>query len=396
MAVEKWWSTMSPQTPSRAHLPMSRVLFYVIAAVAFLYLPLAINYMWPVFSPGTPRLQDGINELINGRAYAVGADSVEAVRHADYARHPVVMGIHTTLGGLALAAAMFQFSTRLRTRRPAIHRWTGRAYLAMMTASMLFAIAFLAMTMPVHHFIGRAFDLQLWGLAIGTLGSGWIGFVAILRRDVVSHRAWMGFSIAMMLTAPLLRVLWIGLQPVIPQHDLLTNLGVSSILLGVLAPFGAAVAFMLTNRGRGGAPDTAATAPGYRMWLAVAILGSVIYTVLFSRLPESVPDSVLAYHLVPLWLAVAIAVVGIRNARAVGDRVREQRWRWLLAGVALAPVAASVTALLAAPVYTATDAVLVGGMDGAPLPITAAFALVVWKARVRRPTAAPVDQFALA
>ncbi len=73
MAVEKWWSTMSPQTSSRAHLPMSRVLFYVIAAVAFLYLPLAINYMWPVFSPGTPRLQDGINELLNGRAYAVGA-----------------------------------------------------------------------------------------------------------------------------------------------------------------------------------------------------------------------------------------------------------------------------------------------------------------------------------
>ncbi len=396
MAVEKWWSTMSPQTSSRAHLPMSRVLFYVIAAVAFLYLPLAINYMWPVFSPGTPRLQDGINELLNGRAYAVGADSVEDVRHADYARHRVVMGIHTTLGALALGAAMFQFSTRLRTRRPAIHRWTGRAYLALMTVSMLCAIAFLAMTMPVHHFIGRAFDLQLWGLAIGTLGSGWLGFVAILRRDVVSHRAWMGYSIALMMTAPLLRVLWIGVQPVIPQHDLLTNLGVASILLGVLAPFGAAVAFMLTNRGRGGGADTATTVAGYRMWLAVAIFGSVIYTVLFSRLPGSVPDAVLAYHLVPVWLAAAIAVAGIRNARVAGDAVREQRWRWLLAGVALAPVAASVTALLAAPVYTATDAVLAGGMDGAPLPITVAFALVVWQARVRRRTPAPVDQLALA
>ena len=206
----------------------------------------------------------------------------------------------------------------------------------------------------------------------------------------------MGYSIALMMTAPLLRVLWIGVQPVIPQHDLLTNLGVASILLGVLAPFGAAVAFMLTNRGRGGGADTATAAPGYRMWLAVALFGSVIYTVLFSRLPESVPDAVLAYHLVPVWLAAAIAVAGIRNARVAGDGVREQRWRWLLAGVALAPVAASVTALLTAPVYTATDAVLAGGMVGASLPITAAFALVVWQARVRRRTPAPADQLALA
>ncbi|MUL66848.1 hypothetical protein BOO86_20405 [Mycobacterium sp. CBMA 234] len=372
-------------------MPMSRVLFYAIAAMAFLYLPLAINYMWPVFSPGVPRLQDGINGLINGRSYAVGPDSVESARHADYARHRVVMGIHTTLAGLALAAAMFQFSTRLRTRRPAIHRWTGRAYLALMTVSMLCAIAFLAMTMPVHHFIGRAFDLQLWGLAVGTLASGWIAFVAILRRDVVSHRAWMGYSIALMMAAPLQRVLWIGVQPFIPQHDLLTNLGVSAILLGVVAPFGAAVAFMLTNRGRGG---VAGSLTGYRMWLAVAVFGSVTYAALFSRLPDSVPNSVLGYHLVPVWLAAGITVVGIRNARAEGNAVREQRWCWLFAGVALAPVAASVTALVAAPVYTATDAVIAGGMVGAPLPITAAFALVVWKARVPRRTPAPAAQLA--
>jgi uncharacterized membrane protein len=355
----------------------ARAFFIATVIVAVLYLPLAINYTWPLFSAGVPRLQDGVNTFVNGRAYAVGDGSVEAVRGADYAQHKIVMLIHTTLGALALGLAMFQFSARLRTRRPTMHRWIGRTYLALMTASMLTAITFLLVTTPVKHFIGRAFDLQLWALALGTLGGGWYALYAIRSRDVVTHRAWMGYGIALMMTAPLLRVLWIGIQPVIPQHELLTNLGASAMVLGVAAPFGAAVAFMLTHRGRGSRTARPASPRTYAAIVVAAALASIVYAALSADLPDSVPHSLAAYHLVPAWLAMAIALAGVRNARANGDVVREQRWRWLLCGVSAAPAAASTTALLAAPVYTATDAFVAGGMVGAPVAITVAFALVV-------------------
>ncbi|BAX95838.1 hypothetical protein MSTE_00497 [Mycobacteroides stephanolepidis] len=379
--------------PETKELSISRVFYVATAAVAILYIPLAVNYTWPLFFPGAPRLQDGLNTLINGHAYAVGEGSVEAVRHVDYAQHRTVMAVHTTLGAIALGLAMFQFSTGLRSRYPAAHRWMGRAYLALMSVSMLTAIIFLVAAPYVGHFIGRAFDLQLWALALGTLGSSWFALYAIRNRDVITHRAWMGYGIALMMTAPLLRVLWIGLQPIVPQHDLLTNLGASAIVLGVAAPFGAAAAFVLTQpvRARVCVPSSASST--YAWIVGVAVLGSAGYAALASRLPDSIPRSLAAYHVVPVWIAIVITLTGVWHARVRDDGAREQRWRWLLCGVASAPVAACLTVLVSAPVYTAPDAVIAGGMVGAPGPIAVAFALIVYVAarRVSRPTAQPQD-----
>lgn len=367
---------------------ITRVCYAAAAAVAFLYLPLAMNYTWPLFFPGTPRLQDGLNTLINGSAYAVGEGSVEAVRHSDYSEHRAVMAVHTTLGATALGLAMFQFSGRMRSRHPAVHRWMGRAYLALMTVSMLTAIIFLAAAPYVGHFIGRAFDLQLWALALGTLGSAWFALYAIRNRDVITHRAWMTYSVALMMTAPLLRVLWIGIQPIVPQHDLLTNLGASAIVLGVMAPFGAAAAFVMVQPA-GRAPVRRYSVASYVLSAGLALSGSIGYAALALRLPEYIPRSLAAYHLVPLWIALAISIAGAWRARARGQGVREQRWRWLMWGLAIAPIAACATVVVSAPVYSASDAVIAGGMVGAPGPITVAFALIVHNAarRISGPTA---------
>ena len=190
---------------------LSRGLFLFTAVVGALYLPLALNYTWPLFGTGVPRWQDDVNTAINGRGYALGDGSVDAVRHQAYAEHRVVLLVHTTLGALALTLAMFQFSARIRERWPAVHRWNGRSYLALMTVSMLTALIFLYVTPPARHFIGPAFETQLRGLAVGTLASAWYALYAIRKRDMVSHRAWMTYSIAFMLTAPLLRFIWIGI-----------------------------------------------------------------------------------------------------------------------------------------------------------------------------------------
>jgi uncharacterized membrane protein len=371
-----------------------RVGFFIVVAAAVLYMPLAVSYAWPLFFH-TTRLQDSVNSIVNGRTYAVGPGSLESVRHVDYSQHRVVMLVHTTLGGLALALSMLQFSTRLRTRRPALHRRLGRTYLILMATTVLTALVFLISTMPMNHFVGSAFDLQLWVLGIATLISGWQALSAIRRGDVLAHRAWMGFNIAQMMTAPLLRVLWIGIHPLLPQPSMLDNLGAGSLSLGVVAPFSGAVAFMLTYRSL---PTTIDTSPGalntYYRLLTLAIISSIGYALLFERLPTEVPTTYIWFHLIPVWLAVAITLVGASHARARRDSVRERYWRWLLAGVAAAPATACLTAVVAEPAYGVINAFMAGGMVSAALAITVAFSIVVKdasKASQRSKIATPQD-----
>lgn len=364
-------------TPSGAHPRIPRVGFFLVAAAAVLYMPLAVSYAWPLFFD-TTRLQDNINAVVNGRAYAIGPGSLESVRHVDYSQHRVVMLVHTMLGGLALALSMFQFSTRLRTRHPALHRQMGRVYFILMVTSVLTALIFLISTMPINHFVGSAFDLQLWALGVVTLISGWQALSGIRRGDVLSHRAWMGFNIALMMTAPLLRMLWIGIHRLLPQPSMLDNLGAGALSLGVVAPFSGAVAFMLIFRGQPTTIDSIPVAPNtYYRLLALAIASSIGYALLFGRLPNEIPTTYLWFHLMPLWLAAAITLSGVRRARALGDRVRERYWRWLFTGVAAAPVAACLTAVMAEPAYGVINAFMSGGMVSAALTITAAFCVVV-------------------
>jgi uncharacterized membrane protein len=362
---------------NRKRIALSRGLFLVTAVVTALYLPLALNYSWSLFDIGASRWQDGVNTAVNGPGYALGSGSVDSVRHAAYAEHRVVLLVHTTLGALALTLAMFQFSARLRERRPAVHRRVGRTYLALMSVSMLTALIFLYATPPAEHFVGPAFETQLRALAVGTLASAWYAVYAIRNRDVVSHRAWMIYSVAFMLTAPLLRFIWIGIQPLVPQHDLLTNIGVGSLILGVVAPGGAAVAFMFAQRP---APDQVPRPTpmwGYGAALAVAVLGSLFYTRLTLQLPAPIPHSLVAFHLVPAWTTIALAALGVALSRKRRNTARERQWRWLLWGFAVAPVSAGLFALIVPPAFTAADAIIAGGMDGAGIPITICFAVVV-------------------
>ena len=373
---------------------MLRWVYLATLIVVLGYAPLAINYTWPLFSPGAPRLQDQLNTFINGRQYALGEGSVEAVRHEDYARHRVMLLIHTTLGAAALILAMFQFSTTVRLRRPAIHRWTGRGYLALMTVSMLTALIYLMVTPAAKHFIGPAFETQLRGLAIFTLGSAWYAVYAIRRnRDMVSHRAWMTYSIAFMMTSPLLRVLWISLQPVIPQHDLLTNTGAAALILGVTAPAGAALVFMLTQRDTPTAPAPPVSAWVYAAIVALAAIGACTYTAQCVRLPEPIPHTLAGFHLVPVAIVMTIALIGVRNARVRGDGARERQWRRLLLGFAAAPAATTLYSLIIPPSFTVADGVIAGGMDGSVITITIAMALAV-RAAANSDRSAPLTKTA--
>ncbi|GAA1778936.1 hypothetical protein GCM10009748_09520 [Agromyces lapidis] len=112
---------------------------------------------------------------------------------------------HIVAGGFALVVGPLQFWRGLRTRHPRVHRWTGRGYFV---AVGIAGVAGLVIA-PVN-------DAGLVGLfGFGSLGvlwlvTGWLGYRAIRRRDVASHRAWMMRNFALTYAAVALRI-WLPL-----------------------------------------------------------------------------------------------------------------------------------------------------------------------------------------
>lgn len=108
---------------------------------------------------------------------------------------------HIVGGGLALVLGPLQFWRGLRTRHPRVHRWTGRSYLVAVGIAGLAGLVIA----PVN-------DAGLVGLVgFGALGvlwlvTGWLGYRAIRRRDVASHRAWMMRNFALTYAAVTLRI----------------------------------------------------------------------------------------------------------------------------------------------------------------------------------------------
>lgn len=354
-----------------------RTLYWCIAAVGLLYAPLAFGYAWHLFAPETPRLHDAVTGLVAGREYAVGQYSVEWVRADDYAAHPVLILLHTSLGALALTLIWPQMSHTIRTRRPTVHRWTGRVYFVLMAASMGAAITFLLLRPPADYPGFTAFDLQLWTLALATLCTGGLALRAIRHGDILTHRAWMGFHTALMMTAPLLRILWIILAPLRPEYHLLTNLGAGSIMLGVIAPAGGAVAFMLTVRSREHDDEQQCGPAIYVVLVATAVIGSFLFATYHRPLLAMGRTDLLSVHLVPAWVYLLICAVGVARARRAGLLSRERLWRWMMTGAASASAAAAFVGIVRDAHYDNMDGFAAGAMIGPALPITVSFALGV-------------------
>jgi uncharacterized membrane protein len=93
----------------------------------------------------------------------------------------------------------FQFSTGLRRRRPAWHRAAGRVLVV-----LGLAVAFSALWMTAFYPRVPGGELaHVFRLAFGTgmAASIILGFIAIRRRDVARHRAWMARAYALALGA---------------------------------------------------------------------------------------------------------------------------------------------------------------------------------------------------
>lgn len=121
--------------------------------------------------------------------------------HARFATSPVMAAFHVIGGGFALIAGGFQFSTRLRRRAPALHRWVGRFYLMVVLFGAIGGAALA--TIATGGLVAR---VGFFLLAILWLWSGTAAYLAIRRRDIDTHRRWMVRNFALTFAAVTLRL----------------------------------------------------------------------------------------------------------------------------------------------------------------------------------------------
>ena len=120
---------------------------------------------------------------------------------SNFEAHRTAVYFHVFGAAVAMALGPFQFSRRLRTGRPALHRWMGRLYLGIGVA--------------IGGLAGLYLAVQAWGgvvakagfglLALAWLHTGWMAYAAARRRDFTMHRRWMVRNFALTFAAVTLR-----------------------------------------------------------------------------------------------------------------------------------------------------------------------------------------------
>jgi hypothetical protein len=117
------------------------------------------------------------------------------------ARTPVTMLTHAIVAPFALLLGPFQFFPGLRSRRPTLHRWSGRLYVLAVIVGGTAAL----FTTPFASG-GPVAGIGFAALAIAWLGTTIAAWRAAVARQFVRHRVLMRFSYALTFAAVTLRL----------------------------------------------------------------------------------------------------------------------------------------------------------------------------------------------
>jgi uncharacterized membrane protein len=121
---------------------------------------------------------------------------------ATYVAHSVGIYGHIAGAAVALLLGPFQFSTRLRSARPNVHRWMGRIYLGFgVSCGALFGLY-----MSQFAYGGTVARAGFAALALCWLYSGARAYLAIRRGAIQKHRKWMVRNFALTFAAVTLRI----------------------------------------------------------------------------------------------------------------------------------------------------------------------------------------------
>lgn len=119
--------------------------------------------------------------------------------------------LHVAGGFVALMVGLFQFLPQLRARRPAVHRWLGRIYLAAVAVGSAagLPLSYLALR---HMPDGIRQALFPTTLAFATLAITWpiltgMAYLRVRQRRFEEHRAWMMRSYALTFAAVTTRLI---------------------------------------------------------------------------------------------------------------------------------------------------------------------------------------------
>ncbi len=121
---------------------------------------------------------------------------------ASFQSHKTALYSHVFGAAVALGLGAFQFSTRLRTTRPQLHRWMGRLYLGV--GVLVGGIA--GLIMATHAFGGLPARLGFGLLAVVWLFTGARAYLAIRSGNTAAHRRWMVRNFSLTFAAVTLRL----------------------------------------------------------------------------------------------------------------------------------------------------------------------------------------------
>ncbi len=133
----------------------------------------------------------------------IGA-AVHPLMRPNFSEVRIAVYAHVFAAVFAMALGPFQFMTRLRARRPALHRLLGRLYLGVGVLVGGLAGLFLA----TRAFGGPVSRFGFGALALLWLYTGLRAYRAIRAGDVARHRRWMLRNFALTFAAVTLR-LWV-------------------------------------------------------------------------------------------------------------------------------------------------------------------------------------------
>ncbi|GAA4732374.1 DUF2306 domain-containing protein [Modestobacter marinus] len=132
------------------------------------------------------------------RVTDLAGDPQVTAANARFVAAPVPVVVHIVSATVYTLLGAFQFAPRIRRRRPAWHRRAGRV---LVLAGLAAALSGVWMTLSYARPAGDDVLLTPIRLFFGVAMAGCIvlGVVAIRRRDVPDHRAWMarGYAIGL-------------------------------------------------------------------------------------------------------------------------------------------------------------------------------------------------------
>ena len=187
---------------------VARGLWWLFSLALVGYAVLAFDYFIS-FAAGRESLWLQLFLTLVSSEHALGEGSVHVDQLQAYTRGLNFMLMHTMMGAFCMAIGPFQFMHGLRRRYPVAHRAGGKIYLGTVTLSMVGGLGYLAVTPMQEVYSGAAFASGLVALDLLVLLTAWLAYRAVRQRDFQRHQAWMAYNYGLLLTTPILRLLWI-------------------------------------------------------------------------------------------------------------------------------------------------------------------------------------------